>query len=544
MVSRVLARHERTVEYQADGSTVHVLSPRYDTGLHFEKRVKADGSIEYEHYLYAGGLMFGKYVTHTNALGAAIQSTDMAGTPRSRVIEYYLKDQLGSITAQVNGDPNPALLPSGTANPDAGKYAVRSLSYDVWGKKRFADGVPDTTGALNNPDMYHGFTGHEMLDEVGLIHMNGRLYDPVTGRFVSADFLIEAPGNLQSYNRYSYVWNNPLSNTDASGQCFICVVAIVSAVVGRATGVIDTQTARGIIGIAAGVWLGGAGGLLNGSFGGAVATGGIVGGISSGWEGVGPGMLSAGLFYGAGSFAGTMGGAELAETGTGPWVHGGIGRVMAHAAAGCAGAMASGGSCGRGAMTAGVSEGVGGNLGKYDGVVARAVLGGTVSVIGGGKFSNGAVTGAYSYIFNYCAHATGKCTTAFEQAMYDYWPAYKYGTCLSNGGCTASELAGTSADMAIGIVGGVEGKGGRLLAESVFKTTKAAMAAAEELGFSRINDTVHGGQAVFKRGSDFITRDLDGHNGGAWKMADSVKALGSKNTRSGTYDRSLNRIGD
>jgi len=44
----------------ADGSTVHVLSPRYDTGLHFEKRVKVDGSIEYEHYLYAGGLMFGK----------------------------------------------------------------------------------------------------------------------------------------------------------------------------------------------------------------------------------------------------------------------------------------------------------------------------------------------------------------------------------------------------------------------------------------------------------------------------------------------------
>ncbi|MDD4928795.1 MAG: hypothetical protein PHP85_05905 [Gallionella sp.] len=71
--------------------------------------------------------MFGKYVTHTNALGAAIQSTDMAGTPRSRVIEYYLKDHLGSITAQVNGDPNPALLPSGTANPDAGKYAVRYL---------------------------------------------------------------------------------------------------------------------------------------------------------------------------------------------------------------------------------------------------------------------------------------------------------------------------------------------------------------------------------------------------------------------------------
>jgi hypothetical protein len=49
-------------------------------------------------------------------------------------------------------------------------------------------------------------------------------------------------------------------------------------------------------------------------------------------------------------------------------------------------------------------------------------------------------------------------------------------------------------------------------------------------------------QAVFKRGKDFITRDSDGHNGGAWKMADSVKNVGSKETRTGTFDLTLNRI--
>ncbi|CAN7716190.1 toxin C-terminal domain-containing protein [Pseudorhodoferax sp. LjRoot39] len=48
----------------------------------------------------------------------------------------------------------------------------------------------------------------------------------------------------------------------------------------------------------------------------------------------------------------------------------------------------------------------------------------------------------------------------------------------------------------------------------------------------------------YLRGKDFITRDLDGHNGGAWKMADSVKNLASKETRAGTYDRNLKRIGD
>jgi filamentous hemagglutinin len=55
---------------------------------------------------------------------------------------------------------------------------------------------------------------------------------------------------------------------------------------------------------------------------------------------------------------------------------------------------------------------------------------------------------------------------------------------------------------------------------------------------------IHGGQAIFKKGKYYITRDIAGHVGGAWKMADSVKSLGSKKTRSGTYDINLNRIGD
>ena len=47
--------------------------------------------------------------------------------------------------------------------------------------------------------------------------MNGRVYDPVIGRFLSADMYVQAPYNSQSYNRYSYVWNNPVSFIDPSG---------------------------------------------------------------------------------------------------------------------------------------------------------------------------------------------------------------------------------------------------------------------------------------------------------------------------------------
>jgi hypothetical protein len=50
--------------------------------------------------------------------------------------------------------------------------------------------------------------------------MNGRIYDPLMGRFMSADPFIQAPFELQSHNRYAYVMNNPLGLTDPSGYLF------------------------------------------------------------------------------------------------------------------------------------------------------------------------------------------------------------------------------------------------------------------------------------------------------------------------------------
>jgi RHS repeat-associated protein len=47
--------------------------------------------------------------------------------------------------------------------------------------------------------------------------MNGRVYDPQIGRFLSADPYIQSPYNTQSYNRYSYTINNPLKYTDPTG---------------------------------------------------------------------------------------------------------------------------------------------------------------------------------------------------------------------------------------------------------------------------------------------------------------------------------------
>ncbi|WP_214691647.1 MULTISPECIES: SAR2788 family putative toxin [unclassified Exiguobacterium] len=86
-----------------------------------------------------------------------------------------------------------------------------------------------------------------------------------------------------------------------------------------------------------------------------------------------------------------------------------------------------------------------------------------------------------------------------------------------------------------------------VVASMIRSVPAVAKEAAKDLGYSQVNETSHG-QKVFKRnkgkGPKYISPDKDGHNGGAWKGASSIKNLGSKKTRSGTYDAELNRIGD
>lgn len=71
-----------------------------------------------------------------------------------------------------------------------------------------------------NSMLDRGYTMHEHLTEFGIIHMNGRLYDPELSRMLSPDNHVQDPGNSQNYNRYSYVLNNPLKYTDPSGEYY------------------------------------------------------------------------------------------------------------------------------------------------------------------------------------------------------------------------------------------------------------------------------------------------------------------------------------
>ncbi len=81
-----------------------------------------------------------------------------------------------------------------------------------------------------------GFTGHEMVDSVSLVHMNGCVYDPYLGRFLSADSVIQSLGATESINRYAYAWNDPLRYVDPTGHSLgsflkSLITAVVSFVV-------------------------------------------------------------------------------------------------------------------------------------------------------------------------------------------------------------------------------------------------------------------------------------------------------------------------
>ena len=143
--------------------------------------------------------------------GVAIitQTVTAAGGITDSTLQYLLYDHLGSISHIVSAD---GLL-------------VENLDFDPWGKRRqIPDLQPLSAAAIAatyfkaaKPVTSRGFTGHEMVDEMAVIHMNGRIYDPRLGRFIQADPLIQAPYLTQSFNRYSYVMNNPLNAVDPSG---------------------------------------------------------------------------------------------------------------------------------------------------------------------------------------------------------------------------------------------------------------------------------------------------------------------------------------
>jgi len=333
-------------------------------GNHFERQRVNGVATSDTHHLYAGGKLIGTYTVKSS---------------NARQTRYFLKDHLGSTSVIA----------------DEGGNARAKVGFSAFGEWRDSMGltlnqVYELDG-LTEVDNTRWYTGHEQLDDVGLIHMNGRMYDPKLGRFLSADPFIQAPDNSQSYNRYSYVFNNPLSHTDPSGYFSLTDVVRAGLKYNMVTGWAYTRpvrtyfqrhenarTAGFIAAGAADYYIAGGTPVFSSAYAWYIAD--ITGGDP--WE--------AAVVAGATSYASYgVGGSGWA------WYT----KVFWYGVIGGTVSKHYGGEFEQGfkASAAGSAVGMGLNARGVYPAISASVAGGVSAELGGGKFKNGAAQGAFAY---------------------------------------------------------------------------------------------------------------------------------------------------
>jgi len=343
---------------------------------------------------------------HRHNLGGAIYTVEeKPGQEAVHKLATVLADHLGSTD----------VILVGTWTGGAwGNFKTERQSFTPWGERRSANtwsGLHTSSTddrQTSGADYRRGFTSHEMLDDFGLIHMNGRIYDPELGRFLSPDPIVQVPEFSQNFNRYSYVLNNPLTYTDPSGHAIsglwkafamIVVAAVLyctgfGAIVATALlGTLSSATALTVAGAAItyGNIVGAAAiGFVTGALDAALSGGNVSDVLRGGAIGAIQGAITAGFGNGVeGSFAaGDYGSA--------------IGYSVGHGVVGGATNEAMGGKFQDGflsASTSALAQGIPlGGKSYIGGLVKSSVIGGSAAEIGGGKFANGASTAAFQYI--------------------------------------------------------------------------------------------------------------------------------------------------
>ncbi|MGF1767323.1 type IV secretion protein Rhs [Enterovibrio makurazakiensis] len=192
---------KQRVKQTADGVTTYYIGPDYE--LEISANEDGESVKTMRHRFIADGQAVAE---HVKIMIGEEKQIDRTG--------YFHRDALGS--ADLVTDQNGLIQVERSYTPFGELLAVAQLQ----SKPLFL-----------NEDL-RGFTGHENVGNgnLSLINMNARLYDPVLGRFLSADSLVPHPDMSQSYNRYAYVYNNPMKYNDPTGHFVNFVIGAVIAV--------------------------------------------------------------------------------------------------------------------------------------------------------------------------------------------------------------------------------------------------------------------------------------------------------------------------
>ncbi|MCO7225740.1 FG-GAP-like repeat-containing protein [Pleionea sp. CnH1-48] len=399
----------RTVEYATFDKPSRIQKSGHTTDFAYSpmrsryKRVDTNSSGKTTTY-YLGGTEYiqkpnGDKVFRRQVPGAVIEINGSTATTH-----YVLKDHLGSTDVITN----------------ASGVIVQENSFDVFGNKRNATTWSgEFTSVIYSPlgITSQGYTGHEMLDEVGVIHMNGRIYDAKLGRFMQADPHVDGATDSKGFNRYSYVKNNPLKYTDPTGYKVSGGLKNLRRVARFAMGgVFGNYFYNKFPGIASTV------GSIAASIvavgcppcGAAAAAMNAANNIALG------GNLKSGVTSGVRSFATSYISAEIAD-GIGNHLEG-INAALAHGTLSGTMTVLNGGKFGHGFVSAFFTKLAGGWINdsidtgndgfSWKRTIAAGVTGGLISQATGGKFTNGFMTNAIQWAYN---NEAGKETIPYNK---------------------------------------------------------------------------------------------------------------------------------
>jgi len=190
-----------TLTYTKGGNTT-VSEFTYDgAGLRAKKKV--GGSATYyvnANYEVKDGVAT-KYVTAADLKIAQI---------KGNAVSYYHKDHLNSSSVMTN----------------ASGVKVEGTEYAPYGTVRTFAGTPVTS---------YRYTGKELDTDTGLYYYGARYYDPMIGRFITADSVVSDFYDPQDLNRYAYARNNPMKYVDPNGHAFETAWDVINIGIGVAS---------------------------------------------------------------------------------------------------------------------------------------------------------------------------------------------------------------------------------------------------------------------------------------------------------------------
>ena len=161
-----------------------------------------------------------EYLTPAND---ASGNTDYTGTTY-----YYEKNIFGDVVAIY----------------DENGTKVGAYGFNSFGQNNVVTNLTDDDIASLNPIRYRSYYYDT---DIYLYYLQSRYYDPVTCRFINADYSINANGDVLGFNMFAYCSNNPVMFADPNGESIIAIVAIIAVcgVIGGLNGAINAASTNG-----------------------------------------------------------------------------------------------------------------------------------------------------------------------------------------------------------------------------------------------------------------------------------------------------------